>query len=76
MRWRNAVVEGLMRRARVGVFALLVWATWDRLPLLTEDIVRRVWRAVSSECAVLGVEVLSVGGVADHVHLLVRLPGP
>ncbi|MDP9372428.1 MAG: IS200/IS605 family transposase [Chloroflexota bacterium] len=63
-----------MRRAHVAVFVHLVWATWDRLPLLTGEIEARVHRAIGAKAAELGVEVVAIGGIEDHVHLLVRLP--
>jgi REP element-mobilizing transposase RayT len=63
-----------MRRAKNGVFVHLAWATWDRLPLLKGEVERAVHRAVSAECGKLQAEVLAIGGVDDHVHLLVRLP--
>ncbi len=31
-------------------------------------------RALGAECARLNAEVLAIGGVEDHVHLLLRLP--
>ena len=63
-----------MRRAMDEVFIHLVWATWDREPLLEGEIRRLAYRAISAKCEELGVAVLALGGVADHVHLLVRLP--
>ncbi len=63
-----------MRESQVAVFIHLVWATWDRLPLITEEIERPLHRAISAKCAELGVEVIALGGVEDHIHLLVRLP--
>lgn len=63
-----------MRRTRLTVFVHLVWATWDRLPLLTDDLTREVYRAIGAKCTELRAEVIAIGGVADHVHLLVELP--
>ena len=63
-----------MRRAGVAVYVHLVWATWDRLPLLVGEIERRVHRAIAATCVELGAEVVALGGVEDHVHLLVALP--
>ena len=63
-----------MRRARVAVYVHLVWATWDRQPLLQGDLQRRVHRAIAAKCEELGAEVVALGGVEDHVHLLIGLP--
>jgi REP element-mobilizing transposase RayT len=63
-----------VRRTQIGIVIHLVWGTWDRLPLLSPEIESVVYRAISAKCADLGVQVVASGGVADHVHLLVRLP--
>ena len=63
-----------MRRAFVAVYVHLVWATWDRSPLLDAAIERAVQRAIEAKATALGADVLAIGGVEDHVHLLVRLP--
>lgn len=63
-----------MRRAMDSVFVHAVWATWDRAPLLTEALRTTAYRAIGAKCEELGVQVLALGGVDDHVHLLVRLP--
>ena len=63
-----------MRRTQIGIFIHLVWGTWDRLPLLSPKIEQAVYRAISAKCADLGVQVITIGGVEDHVHVLVRLP--
>ncbi len=65
-----------MRRNQVAVFIHLVWATWDRLPLIAEEIERPLHRAISAKCAEFGAELAALGGVEDHIHLLVRLPAP
>ena len=63
-----------MRRADVVVFLHIVWATWDRLPLLTPEIEREVQRAIGAKVEELGAQLVAIGGIEDHVHLLVRLP--
>lgn len=63
-----------MRRNKLALFLHLVWATWDRLPLLTPDIERRLYRNIESEAQKLGCTVLALNGIADHVHLLVMMP--
>ena len=63
-----------MRRAGVVVFVHLVWATWDRLPLLTPEIEREVQRVIGAKVEELGAQLVAIGGTEDHVHVLVRLP--
>jgi len=63
-----------MRRTRIALFAHLVWGTWDRLPLLVGETQRRVYRCIEATCVEMGAEVVALGGVEDHVHLLARLP--
>ena len=64
----------MRHETRITLFVHLVRSAWDRLPLLTEDVRRRVYHAVSAKCQELRAEVIAIGGVEDHVHLLVRLP--
>jgi len=51
-----------------------VWATWDRLPLLTGEIRPTVYDCMQAECTGLGVDLVAIGGIEDHVHVLVRTP--
>ena len=62
------------RRNKLYLFAHFVWATYDRLPLITEDIEREVFRYSEQVCRDNGCEVYAVGGMPDHIHLLVALP--
>jgi putative transposase len=61
-------------RPYTQLFVHVVWATWDRAPLLDAELLRVVDAAVRRECVEMNVEVIAFGGVADHVHLLVRFP--
>ena len=63
-----------MREPYTQLYVHLVWSTWDRLPVLTEDIRARVYGCIQAECAALNAEAIAIGGVADHVHLLARFP--
>ena len=63
-----------MRKSQVTVFVHFVWATWDRLPLLTTDVQQQAYRVIGAKCGELGAEMIALGGIEDHVHLLVRLP--
>jgi REP element-mobilizing transposase RayT len=63
-----------MRRNKLRLYLHLVWATWDRLPLITPEIERRLYRCIESEAQQQGCKVLALNGVADHVHLVVSFP--
>ena len=62
-----------MRRSLNRVYVHLVWATWDRLPLITSDIEAQVYVAIRDKCREFGCPVYAIGGVEDHVHLLVQM---
>ena len=64
----------MRRQAGVAVYVHAAWSTWDRLPLLVGEVERRVHRAIAAKCVELGAEVVALGGVEDHVHLLIKLP--
>ena len=65
---------GINHSSRVEVFLHLVWSTWDRAPLLSPDVRERVYLCIRHEAARLRAEVIEIGGIEDHVHVLVRLP--
>ena len=62
-----------MRRSKLNVPVHFVWATWDRLPLVTEAIERPLYRYIKTVCRDDECDVLAIGGMPDHVHLLVLL---
>ncbi|PKO20263.1 MAG: transposase [Chloroflexi bacterium HGW-Chloroflexi-1] len=62
-----------MRTPYTQLYLHLVWATWDRLPLITETIEPRLYAAIAEKCRELKCIPLAIGGIADHAHLLVRL---
>jgi putative transposase len=63
-----------VRRPSTQVFVHAIWATWDRVPLLSGELKAAVYACIQAECTALSAEVLAIGGVEDHVHLLVRMP--
>ncbi|HEY3413072.1 MAG TPA: IS200/IS605 family transposase [Armatimonadota bacterium] len=63
-----------MREPYTQLYVHLMWATWDRLPLLTPERQKAAFACIHAECTQMRAEVLAVGGVEDHVHLLVRVP--
>ena len=56
------------------IYLHFVWATWDRHPLLTGEVRDAVYRSIQAECREMRVEVIAIGGMEDHVHVLVRAP--
>jgi REP element-mobilizing transposase RayT len=65
-----------MRAPFTQLYLHCVWATWDRLPLLTARLQPAVYAEVQARCELLACKPLAIGGLADHVHVLVALsPG-
>ena len=62
-----------MRAPYTQLYLHVVWATWDRLPLITPAIEPRLYAAIAEKCRELKCIPLAIGGIADHVHLLVQL---
>ncbi len=56
------------------LYAHCVWATWDRLPLIVPAIESDVYAMINAKCTELGCTVIAIGGIEDHVHLLIRYP--
>ena len=56
------------------LYAHLVWATWDRLPLITPTNEPALYACLLREALDLDCELLAIGGIEDHVHLVVRMP--
>jgi REP element-mobilizing transposase RayT len=65
-----------MRRVLNRFYGHFVWATWDRMPLLTPEIREQVYAAIQTKCDELRCRVYAVGGTENHIHLVVELAGP
>ena len=52
----------------------VVFSTKDRRPYLTPDVQERMWPYLGGIAREHKMRALKVGGVADHVHMLVSLP--
>lgn len=63
-----------MRRPLLRVHLHLVWATWDRRPALSPSVRLHVHAAIAEKARALNSDRVSVGGVADHVHVLLDMP--
>jgi REP element-mobilizing transposase RayT len=63
-----------MRQSKVELYAHLVWTTAERTWLLKPAIRRSVFRCLEDQAQQLGCTVLTIGGMPDHVHLVLRYP--
>jgi putative transposase len=63
-----------MRRNFTQMYVHLVWATWDRLPLITPDLQQPIYNVIAYECKQMGCQVIAIGGIADHIHVLTEFP--
>jgi putative transposase len=50
----------------------LVWATYDLLPKLTPEVAKVAYECIRSVGDRLHCPVIAIGGVEDHVHVLVQ----
>ena len=63
-----------MRRNKLALYLHIVWATWDRQPLITPDIERRLFRNMESQALEMGCTILAINGMPDHVHMVLSFP--
>jgi putative transposase len=63
-----------MRCNKLALYLHLVWATWDRLPMISPEIERRLYSNIESEASKMGCTVLALNGMPDHMHLVVSIP--
>ncbi|MBU3679777.1 MAG: IS200/IS605 family transposase [Candidatus Kapabacteria bacterium] len=52
----------------------LVFATKNRHPFIAEPIERTVWGILWDICRANGLHPFAVGGIEDHIHVLVGIP--
>jgi putative transposase len=65
---------GVAMRSHAELYVHVVWATWDRTPWMVPGVRPAIYRCISEQARKLEAEVIGIGGVADHVHVLVRFP--
>jgi hypothetical protein len=56
------------------VIVHIIFSTKDREPWLGSDVGPRIHAYLATVCRDLGAELVRVGGVADHVHIVTTLP--
>jgi len=52
-----------------------VWSTKKREPFLSSEVRHRLWPYLGGIARENKMKALAIGGVADHVHMLISLPG-
>ncbi|MEO7901044.1 MAG: IS200/IS605 family transposase [Capsulimonas sp.] len=63
-----------MRNHKAEVYIHLVWATWDREPMIRDEDCVRLYGFIREEAAQMRAEVVAIGGTNDHIHILTELP--
>jgi REP element-mobilizing transposase RayT len=56
------------------VIVYIIFSTKDREPWLGLDVRPRMHAYLATVCRDFGAEVVRVGGVADHIHIVTTLP--
>jgi len=62
-----------MRQPYTQLYLHLVWATWDRMELITPELRQPIYGCILEQVKKHRCEPMAIGGVADHVHLLLQL---
>lgn len=62
-----------MRAPFTQLYVHCVWATWDRLPLVTPHVEQPIYASIRAKGDELRCPILAIGGMPDHVHVLARL---
>jgi REP element-mobilizing transposase RayT len=63
-----------MRHPKARLYVHLVWATWDRAPLITPAIRDRIYPMMQHHASQMCAQIIAIGGIEDHVHVLTRYP--
>jgi putative transposase len=70
--WESVFKSDSVMPPYTQLYIHCIWTTWDRLPLITPSAEPRLYAAIRSKCQQFGCSPIAIGGVADHVHLLVE----
>ena len=62
------------RTSKVEIYIHVVWTTKLRSPLISSVIEKHLYDVIEAESRRLGCTVYAIGGMPDHVHLVVSLP--
>jgi REP-associated tyrosine transposase len=70
----SPIIIRAMPQSLSKVIVHIIFSTKDREPWLGSDIRPRMHAYLATICRDLGAELVRVGGVADHVHIVTTLP--
>jgi REP element-mobilizing transposase RayT len=62
-----------MSKTFTDLFVHVVWSTLGRAPWIVESIEKPLYAAMTKKCRDLGCTTIALGGMNDHVHVLVAL---
>ena len=62
----------MARNYYAEIYYHFVWRTKGRLPMIISDYEKLVWQEIKNKVVKYGGVPLEVGGIADHVHLLIQ----
>jgi len=65
---------GVMPQSLSKVIVHIIFSTKDREPFLDSNMRARLHAYLATMCRDLGGELVRVGGVSDHVHIVTTLP--
>ena len=63
-----------MGHSKVEYYLHLVWGTYQREPMLTGDTEELVYACTRAELWRMNCTVLAIGGIEDHLHLVIEPP--
>jgi putative transposase len=63
-----------MRRSKVEVYLHLIWTTEGRQGWLTPGLAPPMYGCIANIAERVGCTVLAIGGMPDHMHLVVKSP--
>jgi REP element-mobilizing transposase RayT len=64
-----------MGNSYLSAYIHYTFSTKNRLPLIETEIQQRLWSYMSGSAKKHNLKAIAVGGVSDHVHILLSLPG-
>jgi len=56
------------------IFVHIVFSTKERAPLIPPERLQQLWAYLIGIARNLKIQMLAVGGISDHVHMLIRIP--